>query len=255
MHDDTYLYFSAVFADPFVGLNSLALMFLDENTGGLAAGASTLVANVGTPGFDDYFNGQCCFLFDANDGGTNDITAVATYANGAATFEIRTPLCSADTAHDFCLAPGSSIGFNIFYQSGNGAIYGGYPASGYFDEANYATLFIGQPTLTVGLDIYPGTLPNVLNPNSRGKTPVAILSSPTFDATTQVVTSSLTFGQWGGEASLLFCNGGGEDVNGDGLLDLVCHFDTTLTGFGAGATQGVLQGRTTSGARLTGSIR
>ena len=27
----------------------------------------------------------------------------------------------------------------------------------------------------------------------------------------------------------MFCNENGEDVNGDGLLDLVCHFDNQMT--------------------------
>jgi hypothetical protein len=34
----------------------------------------------------------------------------------------------------------------------------------------------------------------------------------------------LTFGRTGKEQSLAFCNTGGEDVNGDGLSDLVLSF-------------------------------
>ena len=41
-------------------------------------------------------------------------------------------------------------------------------------------------------------------------------------------TGSLTFGHSGDEKSLAFCDPGGQDVNGDGLPDLVCHFDNQL---------------------------
>jgi hypothetical protein len=44
------------------------------------------------------------------------------------------------------------------------------------------------------------------------------------------------------ELSLNFCNA--EDVNGDGLADLVCHFDTPTVGFEAGDEQGILKGLT-----------
>ena len=69
---------------------------------------------------------------------------------------------------------------------------------------------------------------------------------------TSVDTSSVTFGQTGNEQSLAFCNAGGEDVNGDGLLDLVCHFETELTGFQSGDTLGILEGKTFSGVPIVG---
>jgi hypothetical protein len=105
----------------------------------------------------------------------------------------------------------------------------------------------------VGIDIKPGSFPNSINPKSLGKIPVAILSSSTLDAPTMVDRTSLTFGRTGNEQSLAFCNLGGEDVNGDGLLDLVCHFNTPQTGFQAGDTAGVLKGKTVSNIPIKGS--
>jgi len=253
MHDNTYLYMAVVFNDPFVGLNSLALLFDNGHTGALAFGDNTLVVNLGPGLYDDYYNGQCCFLFDASDGGANDGTGMGAYANGQATFEIRYPLCPADALHDFCLAPGSRVGFNIVYQPGNGAFYAGYPSIAWTDMSRFGDLVIPSSVVTVGIDIHPGAAPNAINPRSRGKIPVAILSSATFDATTQVAVPSLTFGRNGDEASLAFCNTQGEDVNGDGFLDLVCHFDTTLAGFTEWEFQGTLKGSTVSGVPLTGS--
>lgn len=85
------------------------------------------------------------------------------------------------------------------------------------------------PPIVVSIDIKPGSDTNPINPNSNGNIPVAILSTPDFDAPSVVDVSSLTFGRFGNEESLVFCNDNGEDVNGDGLLDLVCHFDNQLT--------------------------
>lgn len=107
--------------------------------------------------------------------------------------------------------------------------------------------------ITVQISIKPGSgPPAVINPNSHGLTPVAILSSSTFNAVTQVNPASLTFGNTGNENSLAFCNTAGEDVNGDGLLDLVCHFDTQLAGFQAGSTAGFLRGLTITNVPIRG---
>src|SRR5207249_11988003 len=107
--------------------------------------------------------------------------------------------------------------------------------------------------IQVGLDIKPGSLPNSVNSTSAGTIPVAILSTSRFNAVTSVDFSTLTFGRTGNEKSLKFCNGNGEDVNGDRLLDLVCHFNTGKAGFQFGDTQGVLKGRTFSGISFVGS--
>jgi hypothetical protein len=106
---------------------------------------------------------------------------------------------------------------------------------------------------TVTIDIKPDEDPPSINPRSQGKIPVAILSSPTFNAPASVDRTSLTFGRTGGEQSLAFCNPGGEDVNGDGLPDLVCHFNTPLTGFRPGDTVGVLRGKTLAGVSIQGT--
>lgn len=55
---------------------------------------------------------------------------------------------------------------------------------------------------------------------------VAILSTTEFDAVTLVDQATLTFGATGTEPSWIRCGGSPEDVNDDGLADLVCLFDT-----------------------------
>jgi hypothetical protein len=107
--------------------------------------------------------------------------------------------------------------------------------------------------IAVDIDIKPGSFPNAVNSRSKGVTPVAILSEPGFDAPTEIDTASLTFGRTGDEPSLAFCRSSTEDVNGDGLLDVVCHFDTAATGFLLGDAQGVLNGKTLRGVPIRGT--
>ncbi|HSB01692.1 MAG TPA: hypothetical protein VLE49_13665 [Anaerolineales bacterium] len=111
--------------------------------------------------------------------------------------------------------------------------------------------------LTVEIDIRPGSFPNAIHIKSKGKIPVAILSSATFDAPSQVdqatLEKPLTFGRTGDEQSLLSCSPYPQDVNGDGLLDLVCNFATQATGFQLGDIKGVLKGKTLTGRSLIGT--
>ena len=123
------------------------------------------------------------------------------------------------------------------------------PAGSYTDW-DYVRLT--PSVLTVAINIKPGEVPNPIKPTSKGNTPVAILSSADFDAPSQVDRASLTFGRTGDEQSLAFCTNSAEDVNGDGRLDLVCHFTTSLTGFQSGDTEGVLKGKTMGGTLIEG---
>jgi len=104
--------------------------------------------------------------------------------------------------------------------------------------------------LAVTIDIKPDGVPNSINPKSRGKIPVAVLSTAEFDAPAQVTIMSLMFGRTGSESSLAFCKP--EDVNGDGRQDLMCHFETEQTAFQSGDTQGILKGLTVTGILLKG---
>ena len=116
-----------------------------------------------------------------------------------------------------------------------------------------AELFgVESPVIPVDIDIKPGSDPNSINPKSRGTIPVAILSTPDFDATSEVDKLSLTFGSTGDEESLAKCTKSNEDVSGDGLDDIVCHFNTQDTGFQQGDTEGILRGMTLDGVPIEG---
>lgn len=115
----------------------------------------------------------------------------------------------------------------------------------------------------VGVLIKPGSEDSApINPRAKGKIPVAILARDDFDPL-KVDPESLRFGAHGDEDSLESCGGGfkaerkgkgplkqlqGEDVNGDGLPDLVCHFRIQDAGFEVGVLEAVLKGRFARGS-------
>jgi len=84
-----------------------------------------------------------------------------------------------------------------------------------------------SPVLTVEIDIKPGSYPNAINLGSNGVIPLAILSSPSFDAAcVDPATVSLSGSGVAvrGKASRLMASMA--DVNNDQLLDLVLHVET-----------------------------
>lgn len=101
----------------------------------------------------------------------------------------------------------------------------------------------------ISIDIMPGQAFTRMNPNANGKFPVALLSSPTFNAV-NVDTSTLTFGRTGRETGMTQCTT--RDVNRDGLLDLVCHVDNQKTGYNSMTVDAAVMGKTKAGRSFTG---
>ena len=96
----------------------------------------------------------------------------------------------------------------------------------------------------------PGSDPNSINYSSTGMTSVAILTTDTFYAL-DVDALSVWFGDRGvteshGRAHV-------EDVDGDGDMELLLHFNTQDTGIQCGDTVATLSGMTFGGQAFTGS--
>ena len=125
-----------------------------------------------------------------------------------------------------------------------------------FPGAQGLALCQQQLVLQVDLDIKPGSNPNSINcEKASGIIPVAISSTPEFDATT-VDHTGVTFE---GASEIHEDKKSGdprrheEDVDKDGDTDLVFHFkvgDTTLTCI---STEGTLTGQTFGGQVITGT--
>ena len=137
-----------------------------------------------------------------------------------------------------------------YFKNGGGVYYANYVADG-----DYKLVISGvTPSLMqINIDVKPGSNDDwaPINPKSRGKVPVALLSSASFDAMS-VDLRTLTFGATGDEDSLSHCNRSGEDFNGDGLLDRLCHFYNQKAGFSNDSLEGVVRGRTTQGVAFEG---
>ncbi|AJW70263.1 choice-of-anchor C family protein [Nitrosopumilus adriaticus] len=106
------------------------------------------------------------------------------------------------------------------------------------------------PVTPVDIDIKPGSDVNPVNTKSKGVIPVAVYSTADFDATT-IDPDTVVFGPNGaaeshGKAHI-------EDVNGDGLDDVVLHFKTQESGIAKGDTEATLTGATFDGTAIEGS--
>lgn len=124
-------------------------------------------------------------------------------------------------------------------------------------NASMDTSVVHTPrNLTVTIDIKPGGDTNPINPNSRGVTPVAILNTARLDST-EVDVSSLRFGSTDvvatGNGATPAHDGHFTDVNNDGKIDLVLHFETQASGFERGDDTGRLVGETTDGIPISGT--
>ncbi len=107
--------------------------------------------------------------------------------------------------------------------------------------------------IRVNVDIKPGSSPNSINLGSHGTVPVAIFSTPSFDART-VNPLSVTHA-----SAPVRLKGKGtpmasfQDVNGDGLVDLVVHVETEALEVTATDTIAVLDGQTFGGIVIRGT--
>jgi hypothetical protein len=111
--------------------------------------------------------------------------------------------------------------------------------------------------MAVQIEIAPGGFPNSINPRSRGVVPVAIFGSDSLDVADVDVTT-LSFGPAGAApahdlADSFTCNRHMQDVNLDGIMDLVTHYGTRETGIACGDESATLTGRLQDGTPFEGT--
>ena len=133
----------------------------------------------------------------------------------------------------------------------------GLPSLGVFGEFSLTgELSPCAAPRSVDIDIKPGSDPNSINLRSKGNIPVAILGSDTFDVTDVDVTT-LKFGPDGASPAHDLTDPDVyaehlQDVNDDGLTDLVSHYRTQETGIKAGDSEACLAGNTIDGTPIEG---
>lgn len=114
-------------------------------------------------------------------------------------------------------------------------------------------VLVNQAGYYAAISIRPFHEPHNININSGGTVRVAILSTPTFNAVTQVDISSLRFGRTGTENTLYKCYPGGKDINSDGRPDLICRFTLSSTGLLPTDTRAFMRFADTNGSLYQGS--
>lgn len=112
----------------------------------------------------------------------------------------------------------------------------------------HATLWTVTLATKVGIDVKPGNALNPVNPRSKGKLTVAILTDAHFDATS-VNVSSVRLGT--GEAVPVWNQT--KDVDHDGDWDLILKFNTSETGIACGDTEISLKGLTVGDENILGT--
>lgn len=94
----------------------------------------------------------------------------------------------------------------------------------YFDDLK---LWEWVKVIPVNVDIKPGTYPNTINLRSRGVLPLAIFSGEDFDATEINPSTVRVAGAMVAFRGQGKCLAHQEDVDGDGLMDLLIQVETT----------------------------
>ncbi len=106
----------------------------------------------------------------------------------------------------------------------------------------------------VSIDIKPGSDPNSINLGSNGNIPVAIFGTDTFDVTTvdpaTIMLADAGVKARGKKGDLMSSF---EDVNEDGLLDLLIHIDTQSLVLSDDDVEALLTGETFDGLSISGT--
>jgi len=109
-----------------------------------------------------------------------------------------------------------------------------------------------QGGIEVRIDVRPGSTVNPINLKSEGEIPVAILGSPGFRVS-DLDRMTLRFGHCGRNEGARTRAFQIEDVNRDGIPDLLSHYRTKDTNLRMGDTQACLVGMTKSGSMVHGT--
>ncbi len=141
---------------------------------------------------------------------------------------------------------------NVYFSGWTKGSLGG-PSAGGRDAFVGKISDIPEPT-AVSIDIKPDSDPNSINLGSKGNIPVVIFSTDIFDATTVDPATIMLAGagvlERGKKGDLMASF---EDIDEDGLLDLILHIDTQGLLLSDGDLEAQLTGETFDGLSILGT--
>jgi hypothetical protein len=154
------------------------------------------------------------------------------------------------------LNPGATLTFSKTETSTRVGQYAnnGYVAAWFGDvqvSDNDDSHYFGKP-LNITIDIKPGSFPNSINLRSGGNIAVGVLTGEyggVFVDATKIVVESLVFAG----APAIYMGESPQDLDGDGDLDMVFHFDVQQLNLDIGSEEASLTGCTEDGIHFTGT--
>ena len=194
-HDAGFLYVAMTVTDLSGGSKEMGAFF-DDNHDGIKDPGEDVMLGFASPfsfGADYYYSsagasGATHYADTSTDGtnppgdGTDDIVGAGQVVGSEVTFEMRHPLCSDDTAHDFCLTPGDTVGVDLMYVlNGTGFMYPGADA---FAPSDWADLTLSAAPAPAGRIVFEsnrdGNL-EIYRMNADGSAPTRLTNDPATD--------------------------------------------------------------------------
>jgi len=109
------------------------------------------------------------------------------------------------------------------------------------------------PVIPVSVDIKPGSYPNCFNNNGHGVIPIAILGAQDFNATEVDPTTVVLDGMYVSVKGNGSPQASTDDVNNDGILDIVVQIEDLDGIFSEGDSIGTVKGSTYGGENFQGT--
>ena len=199
-HDANFLYVAMTMTDDSGGSKEMGVFF-DDNHDGIKDPGEDVMLGFAAPisfGADYYYSstgssGATHYADTSTDGtnppgdGTDDIVGAGKVVGSDVTFELRHPLCSDDTAHDFCLTPGDTVGLDLMYVINQTGFM--YPGADAFVPSDWADLTLSAAPPPAGRIVFEsnrdGNL-EIYRMNADGSAPTRLTNDPATDNTPSI---------------------------------------------------------------------